>query len=91
MYDLSPEIILCIFKYCDFTTLCRLRETCKYLNEVVTNNRIFYEDALLTNQINKKFQGRLVSVKHDGSVEQIIRGPLFVGGGQCTCLWTSGG
>lgn len=56
--QLSPEIICHILKFCDFNTLCRLRETNKYLNDLVTNNRIFYEDALLTNQINKIFEHR---------------------------------
>lgn len=58
--DLSVELLLHIFQYCDIKCLCRLRQCCKRFNLVINSHKmnVFEKNALVTNQMKDSISSR---------------------------------
>lgn len=50
--ELSIDILLLVFQYCDIRDLCKLKETCTLFNRIINSSLhiIKRNDSLVTNQ-----------------------------------------
>lgn len=62
--DLSLDILLHIFKFCNINDLCRLKQTCTKFNSIIEYylNSILTSPALVTNQQQSYILDRLVVI-----------------------------